>query len=263
LSIEIGGETVGARLERAIAAGEVIRRADGMLELAGDFGARSDFHNGGAFAPDCVFLNPFMFGKIYGGKAVPFGCRDCYKVKVTTTSLRDLMEMKTIAEGFACASKSGSEVDRAETPAIYSTYFYLLGLDEARRTHGRLLSEIDSRPGLASAAKMAIKRGCTNYERALGPSDRYSFDPRLASIEAYFARRFVRTRPKAGPTRKHADAMTLLELVQTAYRIGDDTYKDFTGGKDLFPPSVTYDPEAPSASDDDDASPAGDHSISM
>ena len=46
--------------------------------------------------------------------------------------------------------------------------------------------------------------------------------------------------------------LKLLKMVQTAYRIGDDTYKDFTGGKELFPPTVTYDPD-----DSEDAGDAG------
>jgi len=42
----------------------------------------------------------------------------------------------------------------------------------------------------------------------------------------------------------------LMKMVRTAYRIGDDTYKDFTGGKDLFPPTVTYDPNDPAVEGD-------------
>ncbi|HUD85137.1 MAG TPA: hypothetical protein VMR17_01735, partial [Xanthobacteraceae bacterium] len=34
LSIEVGGQTIGANLDAAIAAGDVIRHADGKLELA-------------------------------------------------------------------------------------------------------------------------------------------------------------------------------------------------------------------------------------
>jgi hypothetical protein len=84
-----------------------------------------------------------------------------------------------------------------------------------------------------------IKRGCTNYEHACGPSDQYTFDPRLAAVEDYFEERFV-SPPKQ--EKKYRDAKTLLDLIRIAYRIGDDTYKDFTDGKEVFPPVVTYDP---------------------
>jgi hypothetical protein len=46
--------------------------------------------------------------------------------------------------------------------------------------------------------------------------------------------------------------MRMLRLVQIAYRIGDPTYKDFTGGNPLFPPSVDHAAQA-----DGDASAAG------
>jgi hypothetical protein len=95
-----------------------------------------------------------------------------------------------------------------------------------------------------------IKRGCTNYEHACGPSDRYTFDPRLADVEEYFWHRFVRNKPKQIFGKKQNDAVKLMKMVRTAYRIGDDTYKDFTGGKDLFPPTVTYNPNDPSVDGD-------------
>ena len=33
-------------------------------------------------------------------------------------------------------------------------------------------------------------------------------------------------------------ALRMLRLIEIAYRIGDETYKDFTGGKPLFAPMV-------------------------
>ena len=243
LSIEIGGKSVGERLEAAIAAGRVTRRPDGRLELRTKIN-RPFIGNAAEFGPCCEFLNDFMFTQIYGEKAVPIGCRDCYKVKVTPDSLRQLMAVKGIADEFTCSSKSGSEVDKPTTQAIYANYFYLLGLDKARAVYKQLRAAVDAHPLLGPAVKMIIKRGCTNYEHACGPSDRYTFDDRLAGIEAYFAARFVRRRR---PDKPHRDAIARLRLVRTAYRIGDDTYKDFTGGKDLLPPTVTYEPEPQTA----------------
>lgn len=249
LSIEIGGKTVGENLEAAIAAGDVIRRPDGTLELAG-FPDDPYLRNDGEFTPNCPFLNRFMFAHIYGGKAVPIGCRDCYKVKITSTTLRQTMAVKEIADGFSCLAKSGAEVDNQENQSRYATYFYLLGLDKARAVYRRLRGKLDADPKLGSAVSMVIKRGCTNYEHACGPSDRYTFDPRLADVEEYFWRRFVRKRPKRIFGKKQTDAVKLMKMVRTAYRIGDDTYKDFTGGKDLFPPTVTYDPNDPAVEGD-------------
>jgi hypothetical protein len=90
---------------------------------------------------------------------------------------------------------------------------------------------------------MTIKRGCSNFERKCGPSDQYTFDPRLEALEAYLLQRFVK-RPKAKTVPKEmVNAMRLLRMIETAYRIGDETYKDFTGGKPLFAPLVSYAPD--------------------
>jgi hypothetical protein len=247
LSIEIGGKTVGARLEAAIASGGVIRRPDGKFELRkhrlSPFIARP-----GEFGPCCSFLNEFMFNHIYGKKAVPIGCRDCYKVKITPQTLRQLMAVKDIAESFPGWTKSGSEVDRDDNQSLYATYLYFIGLDKARAVYRKLRGKIDADAKLGPAIKAVINRGCANYERACGPSDRYTFAPALARIEEYFFSRFAPA--KSEHKKRHRDAMALLEMVRIAYRIGDDTYKDFTGGKDLLPPTLSYDPDPPVASDE-------------
>jgi hypothetical protein len=253
LSIEIGGKTIGANLEAAIAAGHVVRRPDGNLELAGARRRPRSFHNNGKFNRNCSFLNGFMFTHIYDKKAVPLACRDCYKVKVAPDSLRQLIAVKDIALGFPCSAKSNSEVDRPDNQSLYASYFYLLGLDKARAVYKKLRAAIDAHPKLGPAVKMVIKRGCTNYEHACGPSDRYTFDPRLARIEQYFRSRFVGKKPESRHPTKYLDAMLLLDLVQIAYRIGDDTYKDFAGGKIPFPPTITYDPNDPPMVDGDPA----------
>jgi hypothetical protein len=264
LSIEVGGKTVAARLEAAIAAGKVVRRPDGRFALRRSK-KRRYIGNRGEFGPCCTFLNDFMFTQVYGEKAVPIGCRDCYKIKVTSDTLRELIAVKDIAQDFPCSSKSGSEVDKPNTQSLYASYFYFLGLDKARATFRKLRDAVDAHPKLGPMVEMVIKRGCTNYEHACGPSDRYAFDPKLADIEAYFWPRFVRRQPGERP-KAFRDAMTLMHLVRTAYRIGDNTYKDFTGGKALLPPTVSYAPEAPSTSDDDPAAGrdaiSGHHSIS-
>ena len=252
LSIEIGGKTIGDRLAEAIAAGHVIVRPDGKFERAKQPQPQDYIQKLGEFERPCGFLNRFMFSHVYGETAVPFGCRNCYKVKVTASTLRELVAVKEISEEFSCAAKSGPEVDNPENQSRYGTYFYLLGLEKARAVYRKLRGMIDAHPKLGPGVKAVIKRGCTNYERSCGPSDKYTFDPRLAEIEDYFFAQFVDKRTKKDITKELDDAMKLLKMVQTAYRIGDDTYKDFTGGKELFPPTVTYDPD-----DTEDAGDAG------
>jgi hypothetical protein len=191
----------------------------------------------------CQFLNGFLFEQIYAKGAVPFGCRACFKIKVSTRTLRALVAMKAIAEATPYSTKSGAAVDQPENPDVFCTYIYFRGLDEARAAHAEIRAAVDAHPHLGGAVVMTIKRGCSNYERALGPSDSYSFDPRLEALEAGLAERFVETAAPADTSKEAGDALRMLNLIRVAYRIGDDTYLDFTGGKPLLPPLVSYAPE--------------------
>jgi hypothetical protein len=249
LAFTVKGRTIGANLQRAIESGKVVLREDGKLELA-SAGSRDPgkadldgyIRHRGDFAQPCVFLNRFMFEHVYAEGMVPFGCRDCFKVKVVTENLRQTMAVREVAETVSATSKSGVEVYNPQNQTLYGSYFYTLGLDRARALYKELRAKINQHGKLGSSIKMLIKRGCTNYEYKCGPSDRYTFDPRQEEIERHFFARFAAD-VRQGMRKSIRDGMQILEWVQIAYRIGDNTYKDLTGGKDLYPPIVTYSPE--------------------
>jgi hypothetical protein len=258
LSMKFDGKTVRENLEEAIAAGRLIRLPNGKL-TAPEISRAMKFNNGAWFGRDCQFLNGFLFRNVYRRRAVPAGCAACYKVKVETQSMRQMMAVKAIAEGFPRRAKSGAEVDRPDNQSLYATYFYLTGLDEARRMYKQVRARIDADPDLGPSVKVIIKRGCSNYERACGPSDRYTFDSRLEGIERYLRERFVTPPAAPEPDKKYRDAAILLETARVAFRIGDQTYKDFTGGQALFRPTVSYDPEDHGETSSHDGSSGGPH----
>jgi hypothetical protein len=256
LQVEVAGRTVGEHLDLAIAAGTVVRHADGRLSTRRrgegvDAVRRKGGFLGRRVATDrfCGFLNDFVFDKAYGGKQVPIGCQDCFKIKVGTRSLRAMMAMKAIAESTPFSTKSGAEVDNPRNPDVYSTYVYFDGLEQARAGYRELRQRMDASPDLGQGAAVTIKRGCSNYERSCGPSDQYTFDPRLEAVEAYLRGRFIDDRPEtsasseSGSSRETVQTLRMMRLIETAYRIGDETYKDFTDGKPLFKPLVNYAPE--------------------
>jgi hypothetical protein len=253
LAMQIGGRSVGANLDRAIEHGAITRHDDGSLgfpkiqEQSNTVGRNGGFlQKLGAYRPSCGFLNDFLFDHVYNQGAVPFGCRNCFKIKIVSDSLRALMFVKDIAESTGHTTKSGPEVDNPTNQALYATYLYFDGLGQARQAYKSIRESIDQHMDLGPGIVMTIKRGCSNYERACGPSDRYTFDPRLEAVEAYLFQRFAK-RPRSPASQEMVDAMRLLRMVQTAYRIGDDTYKDFTDGAPLYPPLVSYSPDGPAA----------------
>jgi hypothetical protein len=83
---------------------------------------------------------------------------------------------------------------------------------------------------------MTIKRGCSEYEIAVGPSDSYTFTPEMAELESYLLSRFRE--------QKRADNghVVLADWIDAAYRMGDDTYLDFTRGRRRRAKTLTYDP---------------------
>ena len=94
----------------------------------------------------------------------------------------------------------------------------------------------DDHPKLGPDVPIVIKRGCSEYEAKLGPSDRYTFTPEMRELEAYLKTRF------RGHKAEYQPSLTVAHWIETAFRIGDDTYLDFTGGKRLRERTLIYDP---------------------
>jgi hypothetical protein len=265
LDLELGGRTLGANLERAIARGYIVRRQDGRLALARSRADADEVRRKGGFIGQrgtlnraCEFLNHFLFQHVYGKANIPYACRDCYKIRILTRTLRALMAMKAIAEATPYTTKSGPEVDNRFNTSTYTTCLYFDDLEEARDVYRSLRARIDAHPELGPGVAMMIKRGCSNYERALGPSDGYVIDARLERAEAWFAERYVNDRPRPSIPKQAIKALRMLDLVEIAFRIGDETYKDFTGGQPLHPPHVDYSPDAQARFPAGDEGEAGD-----
>lgn len=241
LDIRLGAHTIRENLDRAVAAGHLTRHADGTLTIRESWpNWWIRFEN--APHPPCKFLFYFLFRLAYGRAAVPYGCRDCYKVKVMPKDLRQTMALKKLAEPVACRSKCGSEVDMPYSRNLWGGYFYTLGLDKARAIYREVRAAVDADPVLGPDVPMLIKRGCTEYEIHCGPSDTYEVRPELADVEEYL-KNVLRPFPNHVPqTRPEAQAVTL-HWIATAHRVGDETYTEFTDGRLAYRPPVTYDPE--------------------
>lgn len=237
LAFRVGGATVAENIRKAIAAGELIEDEDGKLRLA----KRRQSSTNCAVIPrgpplGCRFLMHFLFYHAYAKSAVPYGCSACYKVKVVPRTLRELVAAWGIAKRIECRSKWGVDIDNPYSQAIYAGYFYTTGLDAARIIYKIAREAFDNEPKLGPAVQMSIKRGCSDYEAALGPSDSFAFAPELAELEEYLKSRFRDVTPDGLPP------VPMANWIDTAFRIGDDTYLDFTGGKRLKLRHVTYEP---------------------
>lgn len=232
-----GGSTIAENLRHAIASGTVTENGDGTFQLASASGESPPnwMHVPNGPRLDCEFLIRFMFGKAYARSAVPHGCRECYKVKVGPRTLRELVAAWQIARRIECRSKWGIDFYNPLSQNIYAGYFYTAGLEGARALFKVAREAFSADAKLGPDIPMTIKRGCSEYEAALGPSDRYEFTPEMAEIEAYLKTRF---RESKSPSQLN---LAVAFWIDFAFRMGDETYLDFTGGKRLRPKTLTYD----------------------
>lgn len=186
-----------------------------------------------------------LFEHVYRRQRVPAGCEVCFKVKVVPRTLRQLMAVYETGEQLPYTYKCGLDAASQVTSGIYGAYFFLDGLPAAREAYAQVRKAVDAHPKLGPEVPVFIKRGCTEFEIHCGPSDQYTFSDETREIEAKLMPlvQIGQTRPES----KVHMQQTLLYWVQTAYRLGDQTYLEFTGGRPLFPPVTQYSPEAPAA----------------
>lgn len=187
----------------------------------------------------CRFKMQVIFKQIYREKFVPLGCATCFKVKVTPRSLRELMALRAVAHALPYTYKCGLEAQTAYTSSIYSAYFYLNSLQEAREAYFHIRTALDNNPLLGPDIPAFIKRGCTTYEMACGPSNQYTFDQASETIEQALQEAITETKTARSPADK---IKTFALWIETAYRFGDASYLDFTNGKPLHPAPVKYEP---------------------
>lgn len=242
LSLVIAGRTVGEGIAEATAAGKLVQQADGKWSVPRPDASPSDWMRESRDASrKCPFYAIFMFRHIYRTQHVPAGCASCYKVKVAPKTLRELVALRQVAQALPYSYKCGLDAPSAVTSGLYGGYFYLNGLDAARAAFPSIRDAVTSHPKLGADVPVFIKRGCTEYEVGCGPSDKWRFPSELMTIEtALLARVQVAKRP---PPSSLQIKQTFAHWITTAYRLGDDTYLDFTGGRRLYPAVVRYDPE--------------------
>jgi hypothetical protein len=237
LALRFGDGTVAENIQRAVETGHLVRDDDGALRLARPpQTARSWTKVRHGPSLDCKFKMSFMFTHVYQKSVVPYGCSVCYKVKVAPRTLRELVAAWGVGKGIECYSKWGVDLNNPYSQDIYAGYFYAGTLDGARATYRVARELIDAHPLLGPDVPMSIKRGCSEYEAELGPSDRYSFAPEQGELETYLRRQFRKSEDAGLPS------VPLAYWIDIAFRIGDDTYLDFTQGKRLRPKMVAYEP---------------------
>ncbi len=240
--MSFGKGTVRENLARAVAGGKVIAGADGTLAFplrksSDDFlfirqlsRLRCEFHSG------------FVFDIAYGRAAVPHGCRDCYKIKIVPATLRGLVALRDLLEAEPYHAKCGLDLGNPFSQDIYAGYAYFHGLEAARVAWPGLRRAVDAEADLGPAVPVSIKRGCSDFEVACGRSDGWAFRDGMEALERHLAGRFQEKQSPAADYRQRR-MVVMVHWLRIAFSIKDETYRDFTGGKPLYSPSLSYSPQ--------------------
>lgn len=186
-----------------------------------------------------------------GQKFVPRHCQSCWKVVVRPRTLQQLFNLLEIQKSLDRPSKCGIEV-RETVHGLYGGYFYNKSLDAGLECYTAvcsalftnevmrpLLDEIDEE---GKTIRILLKRACTEYEHACGPSDQWKVTDEQNALED-LVEQYV-----------YHDEMNLMQpdhvcwnikkrWIEWAWKNGDPTFARYTGNEPLYPPYITYHPK--------------------
>lgn len=239
MAMRFGRGMVRDNLERAVNEGRLEMLPDGSFTPPKNVESSSYLHVKSTRKLGCNFLNDFLFHHAYDKTAVPFGCRNCYKVKIVPANFNGLIALRGILEEAPYHSKCGIDFFNPHSRDNYAGFLYLNGLDAAKNAFREMRALVDSHPDLGRTVQMTIKRGCSNMEAACGPSDNWTFRDGMAELETVLQERF-KPEPSAPTDYRLRRMASMLNWLQIAYNLKDDSYLSFTGGKSLHRPTVSY-----------------------
>lgn len=173
---------------------------------------------------------------------IPKGCRDCWKLTFSPTTLKEVYATEKVQKELGIPAKVGMET-RSWTGNVggYSAFWYCplgCGLEEARGMHAKVKGALTKE--LKHSVDLILKRGCTEFERLMGPSDTWD---RLAEERGWDALEGLLTEVYEPQVLVEVpqilDINVKLRMIYFAHEHGDATYKEFVG-VDQLPPLTRY-----------------------
>ncbi len=199
---------------------------------------------------DCGLWHTIMFDEYH---ILPSPCMECWKVVVTPQTITELFRLHDfqsgIVEGLSkgpagldrgCGHpcKCGIEI-RPYTSKLYGGYFYNSSLDEGMECYQWVRKEMTALFG--EGIKVILKRACTEFEMAFGPSNKWFVSEEQLDKEEQIMNLFDR-RNSANPPRQPSVLSPSIKKrwIQWAFQNGDNTYRELTNGEPLYYEAVTY-----------------------
>jgi hypothetical protein len=171
-------------------------------------------------------------------------CLNCWKVVVKPKTIIQLLDLYEIEKSMGVPCKCGTE-HRLTTTTLYGGYFYNRGQEEGQRRYEEVRALVDEH--LGEDVPVILKRACTEYEigspsgpKPWGPSDKW---PELTEEQKELERLVLENFPPTGFNTPQNDiiiANVIQRWIHHAYKHGDMTVRELTGGNPLYKPYVTY-----------------------
>jgi hypothetical protein len=203
---------------------------------------------------NCHLWHHIYFDIIHQKKCVPSECQRCWKVVIMPRTLEELFAVYLLQQTLGRPGKCGTETERDNTDRLYGGYWYNHSREEGEdcyRAVVNAVTEIEAfqrdlfgcpvrvRFNKDPLPKIILKRGCTEYEQHVGPSDEWAVTPEQAETEEIANGVFVDDRTH--PTQPdHLIAHIMKSWIHQAFRVGDETYKIFSNGNRLFATTISY-----------------------
>lgn len=205
----------------------------------------------------CNFYQAVFYGTLgHPIKIIPQRCLDCYKVVVKMHTVVDLWKLYNFQGNFISGfegkdrfCKCGIE-QRDWVHYRYGGYFYNHGLEQGLQRHKEVYAglrtvfgdkAVSARPGSWSDGKIEVilKRGCTEYEVKLGPSDKWEMTPEKQALhDKIFANCDLKKSGIRPPDFVFEHVFS--RWLRFAWASGDPTAKFFNANQPFYTPVVTY-----------------------
>ena len=220
-----------------------IRKSDGKIipsHLTTSWDIPWIFHRS-SFRHNCFIWKDIVFENVQKNIIpqekwfVPSSCIECFKVVVRPRNLGELLVLESIQYSLDHPSKCGLET-RYSVFGNYGGYFYNRGLEEGLECYDMVRKAVDKHIG--KDVPVLLKRGCTEYEHGIGPSDQWVVTEEQEAFEELVEARFVMDVPVLTQPR-HVKYHVKQRWIEEAWKIGDETVHEFID-KPLYPPYVTY-----------------------
>jgi len=213
---------------------------------------------------NCHFYHKVLFTILYQQQKVPVNCQKyCIKTVVAPRNLEEVVWTYLLQRQLDLASKVGSEVNRENSNKLWGAYWYSRTweagherykqikaiYDRAEPQRGIILGcpvevnllgkEEAKELGFPEEVPIILKRACTEFEQHCGPSSKWTWDEEQEEKEKLALDAFVSDQQSF--TQNDYQRGTLFSRwIHEAYRVGDESYKKFTNGNDLFAVCETY-----------------------